>query len=72
MLPKPLARKVRLGCSRARIDHFLPMLLSETDTHAKLVNPRVYQRECAEDRIKREQTTGPVDIIEGKARAERV
>lgn len=45
-----------------------PMSLSEADTHAKLVNPAIYQRGWTEDHIKREETTGAVDIIAGKAR----
>jgi type I restriction enzyme R subunit len=44
------------------------MPLSEADTHAKLVNPAIYKRGWTEDHIKREETTGAVDIIAGKAR----
>ncbi len=44
------------------------MSLSEADTHAKLVNPAIYARGWTEDHIKREETTGAVDIIAGKAR----
>jgi len=44
------------------------MPLSEADTHAKLVNPAIYVRGWTEDHIKREETTGAVDIIAGKAR----
>lgn len=44
------------------------MALSEADTHAKLVNPAIYKRGWTEDHIKREETTGAVDIIAGKAR----
>ena len=44
------------------------MPLSEADTHAKLVNPAIYARGWTEDRIKREETTGAVDIVAGKAR----
>ena len=46
----------------------LLMPLSEADTHAKLVNPAIYVRGWTEDHIKREETTGAVDIIAGKAR----
>src|SRR6516165_9231925 len=42
--------------------------LSEADTHAKLVNPALYKKGWTEDHIKREETTGAVDIIAGKAR----
>jgi len=44
------------------------MPLSEADTHAKLVNPAIYVRGWSEDHIKREESTGSVDIIAGKAR----
>jgi type I restriction enzyme, R subunit len=44
------------------------MALSEADTHAKLVNPALYKKGWTEDHIKREETTGTVDIIAGKAR----
>ncbi len=44
------------------------MPLSEADTHAKLVNPAIYARGWTEDHIKREETTGAVEIIAGKAR----
>src|SRR5438093_770420 len=46
----------------------LRMPLSEADTHVKLVNPAMYGRGWTEDHIKREETTGAVDIIAGKAR----
>jgi len=45
-----------------------PVSLSEADTHAKLVNPAIYARGWTEDHIKREETTGAVDLIAGKAR----
>jgi type I restriction enzyme R subunit len=44
------------------------MALSEADTHAKLVNPALYKKGWTEDHIKREETTGAVEIIAGKAR----
>ncbi|MBL8964593.1 MAG: hypothetical protein KF787_03195 [Phycisphaeraceae bacterium] len=44
------------------------MPLSEADTHAKLVNPRIHARAWTEEHIKREETTGAVDIIAGRAR----
>jgi hypothetical protein len=44
------------------------MPLSEADTHAKLVNPALYSRHWTEDHIKREETTGAVELIAGKAR----
>src|SRR5438876_4701379 len=44
------------------------MGLSEADTHAKLVNPALYSRGWTEDHIKREETTGAVELIAGKAR----
>lgn len=42
--------------------------MSEADTHAKLVNPAIYARGWTEDHIKREETTGAVELIAGKAR----
>jgi len=45
-----------------------PMSLSEADTHANLVNPAIYKKGWTEDHIKREETTGAVDLIAGKAR----
>src|SRR4051794_26590355 len=44
------------------------MPLSEADTDVKLVNPAIYKRGWTEEHIKREETTGPVDLIAGKAR----
>ena len=44
------------------------MPLSEADTHVKLVNPAIYARGWTEDHVKREESTGAVDIIAGKAR----
>ncbi len=44
------------------------MPLSGADTHAKLVNPAIYARGWTEEHIKREETTGAVEIIAGKAR----
>lgn len=44
------------------------MPFSEADTHAKLVNPAIYARGWTEDHIKREESTGAVEIIAGKAR----
>jgi type I restriction enzyme R subunit len=44
------------------------MGLSEADTQAKLVNPRLYARGWTEDHIMREETTGAVEMIAGKAR----
>lgn len=44
------------------------MTFSEADTHAKLVNPAIYRCGWTEDHIKREETTGAVELIAGKAR----
>ena len=44
------------------------MPLSEADTHAKLVNPAIYERGWTEDLIRREESTGAVEIIAGRAR----
>jgi type I restriction enzyme R subunit len=45
--------------------------LSEADTHSKLVNPAIYARGWTEQHIKREETTGTVEIIAGRARRRR-
>jgi type I restriction enzyme R subunit len=42
--------------------------LSEADTRAKLIDPALYARGWTEDLIRREETAGTVDIIDGKAR----
>jgi type I restriction enzyme R subunit len=44
------------------------MSLSEADTHAKFVNPAIDKRSWTEDPLKREETTGAVEISAGKAR----
>lgn len=44
------------------------MGLSEADTQAKLVNPALYLRGWTEDHIKREETTGMVEVFAGKPR----
>src|SRR5438046_1104717 len=53
---------------RRTLPRIAPMPLSEADTHAKYVNPAIYKRGWTEEHIKREETTGAVDIIGGKAR----
>ncbi|MFO1433967.1 MAG: hypothetical protein U1F76_28400 [Candidatus Competibacteraceae bacterium] len=42
--------------------------LSEADTRAKLINPALYARGWTEERIRREETAGTIEIIGGKAR----
>jgi type I restriction enzyme R subunit len=42
--------------------------LNESDTRAKLIDPAIHKRGWAEDFIRREQTAGTVEIINGKAR----
>ncbi len=44
------------------------MLLNEADTRAKLIDPAISKRGWTEDLIRREETAGTVDIINGKAR----
>lgn len=44
------------------------MGLNEADTRAKLIDPALYARGWSEDRIKREETDGEVDIIGGRPR----
>lgn len=44
------------------------MLLNEADTRAKLIDPAIHKRGWSEDLIRREETAGTVEIINGKAR----
>lgn len=41
---------------------------SEADTRAKLIDPAIHKRGWTEDLIRREETAGTVEIINGKAR----
>ncbi|MFN5513383.1 MAG: DEAD/DEAH box helicase family protein, partial [Cyanobacteriota bacterium] len=43
------------------------MTLGESDTRAKLINPKLYQRGWTEDQIRREETAGSIHIVRGKA-----
>jgi type I restriction enzyme R subunit len=42
------------------------MGLGETDTRAKLIDPKLHSRGCTEDYIKREETSGTIQIIDGE------
>ena len=44
------------------------MNLNEADTRAKLIDPAIHKRGWSEEFIKREETAGAVEIINGKAR----
>ncbi|NLH98056.1 MAG: DEAD/DEAH box helicase family protein [Chthonomonadales bacterium] len=44
------------------------MPLNEADTRAKLIDPAIHKRGWTEDLIRREETAGAVEIINGKAR----
>lgn len=44
------------------------MGLSESDTRAKLIDPAIHARGWVEDLIRREETAGAIEIIDGKAR----
>jgi type I restriction enzyme R subunit len=44
------------------------MTLTESDTRAKLIDPALHARGWTEDLIKREETAGAVEIIEGRPR----
>jgi len=44
------------------------MPLNESDTRAKLIDPAIHRRGWTEDLIRREETAGTVEIINGKAR----
>jgi type I restriction enzyme R subunit len=42
------------------------MPLNESDTRAKLIDPAIHKREWTEDLIKREETAGAIEIIDGR------
>jgi type I restriction enzyme R subunit len=44
------------------------MSLNEADTRAKLIDPAIHKRGWTEDLIRREETAGSIDIVNGKAR----
>ncbi len=44
------------------------MPLSESDTRAKLIDPAIHARGWTEDLIRREETAGAAEIVEGQAR----
>jgi type I restriction enzyme R subunit len=44
------------------------MNLNEADTRAKLIDPAIHKRGWTEDLIRREETAGAVEIVNGKAR----
>lgn len=44
------------------------MPLSESDTRAKLIDPAIHARGWTEDLIRREETAGAIEIIDGKPR----
>lgn len=51
-------------------NHFIyhHMGLNESDTRAKLIDPAIHARGWTEDLIRREETAGAIQIIEGKPR----
>lgn len=44
------------------------MALGESDTRAKLIDPGLHARGWTEDLIRREETAGAIQIIDGKPR----
>ena len=42
--------------------------LSEADTRAKLIDPAIHARGWTEDLIRREETAGAIEIVDGKPR----
>lgn len=44
------------------------MGMNEADTRAKLIDPAIHSQGWTEDLIKREESAGAIQIIEGKAR----
>ena len=46
--------------------------LSEADTRAKLIDPKIHARGWTEELIRREETAGAVEIVDGRPRRLRV
>lgn len=46
----------------------IAMSLNEADTRAKLIDPAIHKRGWTEDLIRREETAGTIEIVNGKAR----
>ena len=44
------------------------MPLNEAETRAKLIDPAIHARGWTEDLIRREETAGAVEIVDGKPR----
>jgi type I restriction enzyme R subunit len=44
------------------------MGLGEADTRAKLIDPAIHARGWTEDLIRREETAGAIELIDGKPR----
>ena len=44
------------------------MALNEADTRAKLIDPALYARSWTEDLIRREESAGAVEIVDGRPR----
>ena len=47
------------------------MGLSESDTRAKLIDPALHARGWTEDLIRREETAGAIEIVDGRPRKQR-
>lgn len=57
-----------LDTSARALVAFSAMGLGEADTRAKLIDPALHARGWTEDLIRREETAGAVDIVEGRPR----
>ena len=44
------------------------MTFNEADTRSKLIDPAIHARGWTEDHIRREETAGAIEIIDGKPR----
>jgi len=44
------------------------MTLSESDTRAKLIDPAIHAQGWTEDLIRREETAGAIEIVDGRPR----
>jgi type I restriction enzyme R subunit len=47
------------------------MGLSESDTRAKLIDPAIYKKGWTEEMIRREETAGAIEVVDGKPRKRR-
>jgi type I restriction enzyme R subunit len=54
------------ACDAAKVEGGAALGLSEADTRAKLIDPAIHARGWTEDPIRREETAGAIEIIDGR------